>query len=218
MSTTPSPEPFVTFDTWHTESRAAASGLADALAAELRDRYAPAPGFAFARVHLGLDGRTVVTCTEWDAQAHWTAAAAALPAGAALRTEPGSAFRGTRAAHVAGPEAGTAPGIVSIATRHVGTAVAARSLLRHLLDTADWKRTFPGFVSATPFISLDGGTYLNYPQWTDEAAYRAYMTDPRNAAAQGGIAALEVAPPEFVMAVVHAQVTAADEAGAGRVA
>jgi hypothetical protein len=55
-----------------------------------------------------------------------------------------------------------------------------------------------GFVGATAYLSADGRTFLNYPRWVDEAAYRAYMADPRITEGQEDIAVLETAPPEFV--------------------
>lgn len=192
---------FVTFDVLRLDGSETSGAVVDALASDVRARTARVAGFISSRIHVSLDGGTVAIRVEWVSEADCVPGSHSV-AGVASAT----AFEGIPAALIEGPSAEEPAGVVSIATRHVGSQKSAHALARHLVETADWKRDFPGFVSATAYISMDGATYVNYPQWVSEDAQRAYMADPRNAAAQGGIARLEVAPPEFVMCTVAAHI------------
>ncbi|WP_306318218.1 MULTISPECIES: putative quinol monooxygenase [unclassified Streptomyces] len=204
---------YVTFSTLRADDRTAAAELARALAHETRRWLRHREGFVSARIHTGVDtAAAVVVREEWRSRASHRAAGEDA-AGAALRallTGPGvretSVFGGVPEEGIAGPYPSAPPGLVCVATRHLGSPTNARRLAG-LLREGDWKRHFPGFISATPYIG-DEGTYVNYPQWTDAAAFDAYMRDPRNAAGQPGIAELEVAPPEIVMCTVLDEVIA----------
>ncbi|NLU68551.1 antibiotic biosynthesis monooxygenase [Streptomyces sp. HNM0574] len=208
----------MTFCTLHARDRAAGEELARTIRQELRQRVRHARGFARARVHLSQDGTTTVVRGEWASEADHREALGG-PAGEVLRglaerpaVQEAHTFSGVPVPGLDGPDAGRLPGVVCVATRHVGTAGNAHRLAG-LLRSGEWKRGFPGFISAEPFISHDGGTYVNYPQWVDEAAFAAYMADPRNQAGQPDIADLEVAPPQLVMCTVVEEVRGPEAAG-----
>jgi hypothetical protein len=87
---------------------------------------------------------------------------------------------------------------VVLATRHVRNAEAANALGELLVQSGEWKKYLPGFIGAAAYVSADGRDFLNYPRWTDAAAYDSYMADPRIAQGQGAIASNEDAEPEFI--------------------
>ncbi|MFD3976282.1 putative quinol monooxygenase [Streptomyces cyaneofuscatus] len=204
---------YVTFHEIGARTPADAHRIAEASARLLRRYTRHSPGFRSARVHLSLDATAVVVRGEWDgAQRPDTALGG--PAGRVLRYAerlgrvPVSAFRGVPAPGIEGPAKGRRPGLVVVATRQVGSADNARKLSGLLLRSSEWKSGFSGFVAADPCVSEDGGTYVNYPQWVDEDAFDAYMSDPRNAEGREAIAGLEVAPPRFVLCTMVAQIDA----------
>jgi hypothetical protein len=148
-----------------------------------------------------LDGGAVVIRAVWPDEASHRATSGLAGRRGVLST---TTFGGTAAPGLHGPAAGRAPGIVAVATRHFAGRDSADAVLRLLGESGDWKRGFPGFISATPYLSHDGRTFVNYPMWVDEAAYRAWMADPRIAEGQQEIARLEVAPPEYLVCRVAA--------------
>ncbi|MFF4412768.1 antibiotic biosynthesis monooxygenase family protein [Streptosporangium sp. NPDC001559] len=211
-----SPQPdenFVTFDVFRTDGVATAGILAETITRELSSLVGEAPGFVSARVHTDLGGTTVVVRGEWaDARAH-RGFVLGHPAGRTLRelaNRPGvlsvTAFGGVPEAGLRGPAAGRVPGIVAVATRYLADRESAEALLRLLADSGEWKRHFPGFISATPYLAPDAKTFVNYPMWVDEAAYRAWMDDPRITTGQEEITRLEVAPAEYLVCRVVADI------------
>jgi quinol monooxygenase YgiN len=96
-----------------------------------------------------------------------------------------------------------------VATRHLADQESADAALKLLNATADWKRRFPGFISAIPYVSTDGTIFVNYPTWVDEPAYRAWMADPKIAEGQAEVAQLDVSSPEFLTCRVTADIGAA---------
>lgn len=198
---------FVTFDTVRVDSAETAGTLLDLLGKEIRDRLANASGCLLARGHVSTAGTTVVLHERWATEADYRASFPGFPCDTAVPADitarPGvrsvAAFRGIELAGIDGPDAGRRPGVVSVATRHVDDRDAAHAVGRLLLRSGDWKRHFPGFVGAAAYLSEDGRTYVNYPQWMDEDAYLAYMADPRIAEGQAEIASFEIAEPEFVL-------------------
>lgn len=210
---------FSTFDTLRVDRPEMAVALTDILTSEVREARHTA-GFVSGRVHLSVDGTTVVSCGQWGSAADYHASATASPGGGvpgSLASRPeviaSTTFRGTRAASVDGPSVAEPPGFVAIATRHVDGHESARVMVDLLIQSGEWKRDFPGFISATPYISLDGRTFVNYPQWVSEVAFDRYMADPRVAEGQAAIARLEVAPPEFVLCRVVANIDAGTGSG-----
>ncbi|MER6808878.1 antibiotic biosynthesis monooxygenase [Spirillospora sp. NPDC000708] len=178
----------VTFEIFRTDGPATAGALVEA-AKGLLDPVT-------ARVHTALDDMAVVIRTvRPDAASSHTTGKLADHAGVLSTTT----FQGTSVPGLTGPEAGREPGIVAVATRHFAGRDSAAAVLRLLAGSGEWKRDFPGFISATPYLSPDGRTFVNYPMWVDEAAYRAWMADPRIAEGQEEIARLEVAPPEYLV-------------------
>lgn len=175
-----------------------AERAAGRLAAMLRQQ----PGRAASAIYLSLDGTAVVHCG-------WWAAGPGQPTGnpshgllRALAREPGirslRSLGGTLAASIDGPAADQVPGAAVLAIRHVRDRTAATELARLLISTGEWKRDLPGFIGAAAYVSANGRDFINYPRWVDEAAYRAYMADPRIAGGQDAIARNETAPPEFI--------------------
>jgi len=170
------------------------------LVKEVRERVRYERGFVRAHVLLSLDRSTTVIHCRWDRE---TASPLASWPGAVVTSAGGFETAG-----ISGAEPGAPPGIAAVATRHLTGPEAARNLGELLLRSERWKRRVPGFIGATAYLSADGRTYLNYPQWTDERAYRAYMADPRIAEGQREIARLEAAPPEFVLGRLAADIEA----------
>jgi len=195
------PPSHATFDTLRAGGPELVEELVDLLTKDAHERVRHANGFVRAHVLLSLDRATAVIHCQW-------AGKPAAPLGE-FASRPGvavSSFVGTQTAGVAGPAASARPEIAAIATRHVDGHGGARELGELLVRSGTWKRHFPGFIGATAHISPDGRTYVNYPQWIDEATYRSYMADPRIALGQQEIARLEAAPPEFVLARVAADI------------
>jgi quinol monooxygenase YgiN len=195
---------FVTFDIFRTDGATATGALAETVVQTLSSSVRKAPGFGSARVHTGLDGTVVVARTVWNGPD-------APEAGVRrLADEPGvrsaTAFGGTPEPGLRGPAAGQTPQIVAVATRHFAARESAEAVLNLLAGSGEWKRHFPGFISATPYLDSAGTTFVNYPMWVDEDSYQAWMRDPRISEGQEEIALLEAAPPEYLVCRVVADV------------
>lgn len=187
--------------------------LAEPVVAEIVDRLGRArgeAGFVAARVHLSLDRDRVIVRAEWPAEADGAERGilAHLPSREHLRA--GSRFVGRTVPGLTGPQAGEMPGIVAVATRHLRDRAALDRLMALLAQSGGWKSHHPGFIEAVPHLGADGRTFINYPMWTDEGSYRAWMADPRIAEGQGEIARLEIAPPTYVLCAVSAHLTDSD--------
>ncbi|WP_051858587.1 antibiotic biosynthesis monooxygenase family protein [Streptomyces cellulosae] len=217
MTEVPAHEPgFVTFDTLTAEQPETADALVDAIVAEAAGRLRHSPGFLSSRVHVSPDRRTVVHRALWRGAADHHAA---FPDGGdagvstALTNRPGvrtaTAFRGSPAPGINGPQFGRQPGWVAVATRHLRDRDSFDALTGLLASSGEWKRHHRGFISATPHISRDGLTFVNYAMWEDADSYRAWMADPRISEGQEEIARLESAPPEYVLCTVAADIEAA---------
>lgn len=207
---------YAVFEELRTDAPGTAQELVDLLAAEIRGWVGEREGFLSARLHLSLDRTTVVSRVEWAEQKHFVAAAENSPADSPLRTlseRPGvlshTSFGGVPQSGLDGPAADRRAGIMCYALRHVGGRDNALALAALLRDAGGWKHLHPGFVSATPYISDDGSTYVNYPQWVDEDSFRAYMDHPENSAGQEAVARLESAPPHLVLCTLAEQIDAA---------
>jgi quinol monooxygenase YgiN len=186
---------YATFDTLRAERP---GELAEPLIKEVRERIRHEPGFVRAHVLVSLDATAAVIHCQWAAETgspvtEWPSATV-------------TSFGGTETAGIVGPEPSASPGVAAVATRHIAGPDAARDLGALLVRSGGWKRSFPGFIGATAYLSADGRTYVNYPQWTDEAAYKSYMDDPRIPLGQQEIARLEVAAPEFVLGRIAADI------------
>lgn len=207
---------FGTFDALRVDRPATATELVGLLVKEVYAGFRHTPGFVSSRIHMSLDGTTVVSHGRWTSDADYRNSLEASPGGGALRTlssQPGvlsaTAFGGAAAGSIEGPVTTEPPGIVAVATRHVAGHESARAVGELLLQSGEWKRHTRGFIAATAYISPDGMTYVTYPQWIDEPAYHTYMADPRIAEVQEEIARLEVAPPEFLLCRMVAHIKAA---------
>lgn len=212
----PSAEPgFATFGVLRTDGPRTAAAVAEAIAAEVRDWVRHTPGFVSSRVHLGVAEDVVVHRGEWADQESYRTSFQDSPAGARLHRAAGwpgvtgaTVFRGAPVPGIAGPAAGRQPGTVVVATRHLSGPQAMAQLLVLLRESGVWKHGLPGFVSATPYVDAEGRTFVNYPEWVDEAAYDAWMADPRIHAGQQEISRLEVAPPEYLLCTVVSDIVA----------
>lgn len=200
----------------------AADGLVKVIGDEYRRRVRHEPDFVSARVHIGADGLSVVNRVQWvrargcpsprERFAHGPDTEVLRDLIRRPGVVSGTFFHGAPAPGLQGPEAHLSdrPGVVAVATRHLdGTDESFRELMDLLTRSGEWKRGFPGFISATPYIDPDRKTFINYPMWADERAYRAWMADPRISEGQEEIARLEVAPPEYLLCTVADQVDAA---------
>ncbi|MGW0394714.1 antibiotic biosynthesis monooxygenase [Streptomyces sp. NPDC003042] len=224
MSSQPARRPrpevgFVTFGVLRADTPETAAELTAILTGEVEGWVRHTPGFISSRVHLSADGTTVVNCGEWTTEAAYRTSFQENPAGGVLHTLgsrsgvlAATVFSGTPAPGVEGPQVTEQPGVVVIATRHLDGHESARRVLDLLSDSGEWKRDFPGFISATPYLNRDGTTFINYPMWVNEVAYQAWMADPRISQGQEELARLEVAPPEYLLCTVAAQVDAAPRA------
>lgn len=129
----------------------------------------------------------------------------ALLATAALTGQVAWRWSGNEAPGIAGPAANTSPAVAAVAVRQLRDPESARSVLALLRRTGvEWKQTFPGFVAATPFLSADGVTLVNYPRWASVASYDAWMADPRMRSGQQEVGEHEIAVPEYHVLDAHA--------------
>ena len=206
MTTNPTAE-FATFETFELDSVDAADTVVGLLADHVRSALRGAPGFVSARLHASFDGASVVRLVEWRDEAAWRNVDAGGPAAlpAVRRT---THFAGRPAPGLVGPDEGKPATVAVVATRHLAGHDAARAVLRLLSDSGERKRTFPGFISATPYLSDDGTMFVNYPQWVDEAAFQAWMADPQIAGARTKVTEYELAPPDIVICRVHTRIDA----------
>lgn len=208
---------FAAFDVLRVEGGGTADALADSITSEVAAWVSAAPGFLLSRVHVGLDGSTVVHHTRWtDEERYRTSFLDAQEAGVLCDVGrrsgvlASSVRTGVPAGGIEGPAAGRPPGVVAVATRHFTGPGPARAVVDLLHRTGEWKRDFPGFISATAYLSSDGTMFVNYPMWVDRSAYDAWMADPRIAEGQAEIARLESAPPEYLVCTVAAHTAARD--------
>ncbi|WP_455354469.1 antibiotic biosynthesis monooxygenase [Streptomyces sp. SYSU K217416] len=212
----PAPEVgFVTFGVLRVDGPETAAALVETVTEEVRGWVRHTPGFISSRVHVSTDGTTVVNRGEWTSEEAYRTSFQESPSGGvlhALGTRPGvlaaTVFSGTPATPLEGPEAAEQPGVVVVATRHLSGPSAADTVLEMLAGSGEWKRRFPGFISATPYVNREGTTFINYPMWVNEVAYQAWMADPRISEGQDQLARLEVAPPEYLLCTVAVQVDA----------
>jgi hypothetical protein len=193
---------FVAFDTLTGEP-------VDAAVAEVAERFSGRAGFVSARVHVSLDGLVVVTRSLWRDGADHRLAVEEFAAANSPDARTTATFRGTPVESILGPQVGEKPGVVAVATRYLRDRTSFDALMGLLAVSGEWKRHHRGFIAATPYLGVDGTTFLNYPMWTDEGAYRAWMADPRIAEGQDEIARLEAAPPSYLVCTVAADVIAA---------
>jgi quinol monooxygenase YgiN len=186
-----------TFDLIRVTEPAEAEPVAQRLAALLRRR----PGPLTSDIHLSVDGAMVVHCGRWPAGSA-VAPGHADDLGREMSDGPGvrsvQSFAGDLAVSVDGADPGARAGVAVLAIRHTGTLAAARELEGLLRATGSWKREMAGFIGAAAYISPGGREFINYPRWTDDDAYAAYMADPHIAASQGAIASNETAPPQMI--------------------
>ncbi|MCH0542318.1 hypothetical protein I3F58_22750 [Streptomyces sp. MUM 203J] len=206
---------FVTFGMLRTASPQAARELVGLITAEVTRWVRHTDGFLSARTHVGVDGTTVVQSGLWASEEHYLASFPHHPEGSVLHTlserpEVLSArvCSGVPAAGVRGPAADRAPGLVGFAVRRLDGPGSARTVLGLLARSGRWKRTSPGFVSATPYVSRDGTTFVNCPMWVDEEAYDSYMGHPDLHEGLEEVSRLETAPPAFLLCTVAADIGA----------
>lgn len=208
---------FGTFEVVRLRRPGTAAELAGVLAERIGEEIRRADGFVSMRVHVSLDDDAVICHGRWTGEAEYRswqhAGRVGSLRGLADRFDVLSleAFGGFPAAGIAGPATAESPGIVAVATRHVGGHAAAETLGGLLQSSGGWKRHVAGFIGASAFISADGTTYVNYPEWVDRSAFDAYMADPRIAEGQAEIAPLETAEPEFVLCSSFAEIVAAGD-------
>ena len=208
---------FVTFGVLRVDGPETASALVGVLTEEVTRWVRHVRGFVSSRVHVSTDGTTVINRGEWTDEEAYRTSFRENPSGGvlhALGTRPGvlaaTVFSGAPAATpLEGPEPDAQPGVVGVATRHLGGPASADAVLDLLAKSGEWKRHHPGFISATPYVDKEGATFVNYPMWVNEVAYQAWMADPRISEGQEELARLEVAPPEYVLCRVAVQVDAA---------
>jgi len=195
---------FATFDIFRTDGAATSTALAAAAARELAAAR-QLPGFLLARVHTALDGAAVGVYLAWASDQVRESPLTGLADRPGVRSA--DSFGGAPGPGLAGPAADRPPAVAAIAVRHLAGRDAADALLRLLDGSGRWKRDFPGFITAVPYLSPDGSTFVNYPMWAAEEAYRAWMDDPRIAEGQQEIARLETAPPEYLACQVTAEIS-----------
>lgn len=210
----PKPEAgFVTFHTLVLDRPEHVPDVVDLVTGEVSERLRHSRGFRSSRIHVSADGRTVITRTLWQGAADHRAAqppdgaagGPPSPAGhPAVRTA--TVFLGRPSPGITGPALGQPPGVVAVATRHLRDPACFPLLMDLLVNGGDWKRHHRGFISATPNLGTDGTTFVNYPMWSDEESYQAWMADPRLSHGQQEIARLEAAPPEYVLCTVTDQI------------
>ncbi|WP_405815915.1 hypothetical protein OG241_15335 [Streptomyces sp. NBC_01390] len=184
----------------------AAAELADIFTVEIEENYWQTPGFVSARLYQDFEGDTLVARVHWADESDYRAHAKAVASdGKGFQDRLGeleildrATFVGTQVQGFAGPAEGEATGYTVVATRRVRDRQAAHDVHAVLLGTGEWKHDIPGFVAATPYISLDGTEFLNNPQWVDRDAFQVYMNHP---SIPGGLTEAnqhEIGPPRIV--------------------
>ncbi|MFG1885547.1 antibiotic biosynthesis monooxygenase [Micromonospora sp. NPDC049102] len=201
---------FAAFGIFRLAEPADAGEFVAALAAVVDARARTTPGFLLSRVHLTLDGSTLVHHTRWTSEQNYRLW---CPDDAALG-EPGPPYRhaavrtavtvtGIAAGGIRGPAVGQPPRVAAVAIRHFAGPEPAAAVLGLLHRSGQWKRDHPGFIAADVCLSADGRTFVNYPVWTGRGAYEAWMADPRISAGQAEVARLELAPPQYFVCTVE---------------
>jgi quinol monooxygenase YgiN len=211
----PSAETLVLFDRLQVERPSLTAALAADVTELLAPLVPPTPVGgppASVRVHLDESSGIVVVRGVWALPTVGAISWDGYPGVQVLnavasdsRVKSSSRFVGAQAPGLTGPQWGRPPGIVAVATRHLAGPQAAATLLDLLARSGEWKRDFPGFIAATPYLSADRRTFINYAQWVDESAYQAWMADPRIGEGQREIAGLEVAAPEYLLCRLSAE-------------
>jgi Antibiotic biosynthesis monooxygenase len=201
-----------TFQIFRTDA-ASAEAVAEAVTLQLRSSFGDLPGLLAVQVQIELGGAAVVCRGQWAGPpSSATAQSPAAQALGQLAELPGvqtvTRLSGIPAEGLEGPAAGRPAGIAVVAIRHLAGQESAAQALKLLGASGEWKKTFPGFISATPYFSEDGTIFVNYPTWVDEPAYRAWMADPRIASAKAGVAELDTSSPEFLTCRVTADISA----------
>ncbi|MEV7739848.1 hypothetical protein AB0O75_48875 [Streptomyces sp. NPDC088921] len=184
------------FDSIKVTGDGVAAKLADAFKETVEHGYHQAPGFLSARFYLSVAGDSLVTRVRWeqerDLQAYSAASAAQgnafIEGLAQAEIVDRALFTGTRVRGFKGPAAEEEVGYTVVATRRVQDREGAHKVHEVLLETGEWKHTIPGFVSSSPYVSLDGTEFLNNPKWVDEDAFHVYMNHP---SIPGGLASAQ---------------------------
>ncbi|MFE5563925.1 antibiotic biosynthesis monooxygenase [Amycolatopsis japonica] len=197
---------FATIETLRIADPGEVRTFADLLAHEVHACAASARGFVSAQIYVSLDNMAVVRRSHWADQSAYRAFHATGRSRGSLSDFPGvhsfTVFEGAPQVGLEGPAFGETPGIVVVATRHLSGHESARAVLGLLAKSGEWKRRFPGFISATPYVSDDGKTFVNCPMWVDERAFDTWMADPRIAEARHEVVEQEEAPPDVVVCVL----------------
>lgn len=215
-----STDSLTTFTVLRTDAPITAERVLDAVRRAATTSHVP--GFGSARLYLTDDRDTVVVLGQWASAEAYAAALADHPgiAGWQDAAELPGVHVGTSSACRAvpgldGPAAGEPEGVTVVAIRHL-TPGAADNVLELLERSGGWKRSFPGFIAATPYVSADGTVFVNHARWADEEAYRAWMGDPRISEGQEEIAAHETAPAEYLRCAFVAHVEPAGRPAGSR--
>ncbi|ANN15837.1 hypothetical protein SD37_09370 [Amycolatopsis orientalis] len=209
-----SPVGFASIETLRIVDSGELRTFVDLLAHEVHACDVFARGFISAQICVSLDSTTVVRRSHWADESSYRAFLATARSRGSLSDCPGvhslSVFEGAPKVGIEGPALGDTPGIVVVATRHLSGHESARAVLGLLTKSGEWKRRFPGFISATPYVSEDGKTFVNCPMWVDERAFDAWMADPRIAEARHEVVVQEAAPPDVVVCVLDEQIEASE--------
>jgi len=203
------PATFVVFDSVSVRDASTSGWVVHRMESDTASAYRGASGFIGDRLHLSADGHTVVRRVEWTGEADYQLALArhvsrGTPAdmSGAPEIRGEGTFRGWTAPGLRGPDPGAPAGVVIVATRHLRDPKSCTALIELMAGGGEWKQRFPGFVSATPHLGTDGRTFITYSAWVDDAAYKAWIADPRVTSGQEAIARLEVAPPEYQLCTI----------------
>ena len=197
---------FVVFDSVTVRDSTTSGWVSHRMESDSASAYRGESGFLGDRLHVSANGHTVIRRMEWAGEADYQLAVARHASRGSppdMRGAPEIAgevtFRGWTAASLRGPDLAATPGVVVVATRHLRDPESCVSLLGLMAQSGEWKQRFPGFVAAIPHLGTDGRTFITYSAWVDDAAYRAWISDPRISSGQEAIARLEVAPPEYLL-------------------
>lgn len=205
---------FASIETLKSGSRSDARAIADYLAHEVHACTRTTEGFVSAQICLSLDGTTVVRRNHWVNEKYYRTFLASKREREDLADFPGvrsiAMFEGIPQIGLEGPALGSPPGIIVIATRRVSGHESSHAVLALLHKSGDWKRQFPGFISATPYISNDGKMFVNCPMWVDRQAFDAWTADPKIADARQEVVEQEAAPPEIVLCGLDEYIEAID--------
>lgn len=107
-------------------------------------------------------------------------------------------FHGNELLGITGPGRPEQAQVSVVAVRQMRDKESVKSVLELLAQSGDdWKREFPGFISAVPILDEDSNTLINYPSWTDVDAYNAWISDPRMLAGQEHVSEFESKSPRY---------------------